>query len=158
VEMLHHHVRSPGVEFADIRDADDVLAPQSRRRARLAKKSSDERMVGERFVGHELQRDRHIEPDVARRDHDAHAARAQHALDAVLPREDLSRARRPLIGYAAALARRARALGRVGQGPQVRVVVSTGRLRVRRLGLPLLRHRRQLWTMQAKPRNRGRLR
>ena len=59
LEVLHHHVGRARVELADVGDANHVLAAQARRGARLAQKTSDERVVRQGASSrHELQRDR----------------------------------------------------------------------------------------------------
>ena len=66
-----------------------MLALEPHRGARLAKESLNGVFVRERLVAHELDGHELIELDVARSDDDAHAARAEHPLDPVLPGEQI---------------------------------------------------------------------
>ena len=57
---------------------------------RLADEARDGLGVAQGLGKQELERDRLVELKVMRRDHDAHAALAEHPLDAVLVREDVA--------------------------------------------------------------------
>ncbi len=144
LQVLHDHVRRARLELADIRDRRIVLAAKPRGRARLAEKAADERVVREGLGGHELQRDRGVEVNVARGDDDPHPAGAEHPLDPVLSGEHLPHPRRRnAIGNADVDARLVPKVEAIRQGArsrrrlqQVRVVaqrpVSVDRAPIRR--------------------------
>ena len=79
------------LERADVDHARDVLAldaapPRAPRAGSARRRSACSRSSGQQ----ELERDALVELEVPRRDDDAHAALAEHALDAVLAREHLA--------------------------------------------------------------------
>ncbi len=94
LEELHDHVRRARFELADVEHARHVLALQAHCGARLAKEALDRVLARHRLFAHELERDELIELDVPRCDHDAHAARSEDTLDAILPRQHISLANR----------------------------------------------------------------
>src|SRR5205807_670922 len=82
IAVLHHDVRRAVVEATGVEDAHDVVALDLDRRLGLANEARDgvggRRAVGEEELhGHGL-----VELRVRRGDDDAHAADAEHALDA----------------------------------------------------------------------------
>ena len=80
---------APVVERADVDDPADVLALAAARRARLAQEPLDDLgRVREPPSRSNLIATRWSSCEVRRGDDDAHAAHAEHALDAVLPRDD----------------------------------------------------------------------
>ena len=91
LEVLHQHVGGARVEGADVGDANDVLTLDLGGDAGFPHEAGRGlgvlRVLGEE----ELQRDALVEGDVPRLDHEAHAALADDALDAVLPGEDRPR-------------------------------------------------------------------
>jgi hypothetical protein len=68
-----------------------VLALEAHHGARLLREAADGDGVRQGRRQQKLERDTAFELGVHRRHHDAHAAGAQHALDAVLARQDLAR-------------------------------------------------------------------
>ena len=72
-----------GLERADVEHAGHVLALQANRRARLAKKTLLESSFASTCGSTNLSADLLLEREVRRRDDHAHAADAEHALDAV---------------------------------------------------------------------------
>ncbi len=70
--------------------ARDVLALDLDRGARLAREAGDGLGVAERLGQEELEGDLLVELDVVRRDDDAHAAHAEHPLDAVLAGQNVA--------------------------------------------------------------------
>ena len=94
-EVLHHEVGRTDGRFADVDHPPDVLAPDLDRGAPFAEEPRHVLWIlGD---GREQQLDRHalLEMDVRRCEDDAHTAEAEHALDAILLREDLPDARDP---------------------------------------------------------------
>jgi hypothetical protein len=71
-----------------VEDRHDVRVRQLRRRPRLAQEPLAVRRVGGPLARQHLDRDRPLEPEVARQQHDAHAAAPELALDRVLAPED----------------------------------------------------------------------
>ena len=89
-QELHHHVRCAVGERTDVDDACDVLAPEAHDGAGFAEEALERLAAAERVRTHEL--DGHDLPElhVLGSDDDTHTARPDHAVDAVLPREDLA--------------------------------------------------------------------
>ena len=85
------HVRLPAVEDADVQHAHAVLAPDLDRRAPLAQEPLDHLGLSRHGREQKLDGDALLELQVRREDHRAHAARAEEALDRVLPGDDLAR-------------------------------------------------------------------
>ena len=93
LQVLHRQERHAIFERPGVHDARDVLALDARGGLRLANEALDD-VVALHGVGQEhLQRDHLVERDVARREHDAHAALADHLLDAVLASDHVPRFR-----------------------------------------------------------------
>src|SRR5262249_2095957 len=88
-EILHHDVRSAGLERADIDDPRDVFALEPDGIASLAQEPRKRVGIRDGLGQQELERDLLVERHVRRRDHHAHAAFAEYALDAVLARKDI---------------------------------------------------------------------
>ena len=98
LEILHHHVRRARRERADIGDARDVLALDLHRGPCLANKPVHDLRMTEHLRQQELERDTSLQLHVRRRDDHAHAADAEHALDAILAVEDFTFADRRDVG------------------------------------------------------------
>jgi len=94
LEVLHHHVRAAVLELADVEDARHVLAAQARRGASLALEPAERLGVGEGSGTEQLDGDALPERFVRGREDHAHAAFADGALHAVLPREHHARGHR----------------------------------------------------------------
>ena len=90
LQQLHHDVRRPAVERADVGDPADVLAAQLGRGPGLAKEALDGVGVVDQIGEQELERDRLLQVDVGGADDHTHPATADHAIDAVLAREQRS--------------------------------------------------------------------
>ena len=93
----------PDSQRPDVEHARDVVALQPHRRAGLAREALDEPGLREPQREHELERDLLVELQVRRRDHDAHAAHAEDAVDPVLagqhvPARDGNAAGRQAVG------------------------------------------------------------
>ena len=91
VEILHDDIRRPRLELPRVEHPNDVIAPNLDRRLRLADESRDGIGLRRHVRREEFHRDPLVELQVHRRDDDPHPADAEHALDAVLPGEQLAR-------------------------------------------------------------------
>ena len=81
---------APRLELPRVEHSNDVIAPDLDRRLRLADESRDGIGLHRHVRREELHRDPLVELQVHRRDDDPHPADAEHALDAVLPGEQLA--------------------------------------------------------------------
>ena len=90
LEVLHDDERRPCLEPAHVEHRGDVTTPQLRDGARLAEEALHALHVAKHRRQHELDGADLVEIDVRGRDDDPHRADAEHALDAVLPGEDLA--------------------------------------------------------------------
>ncbi len=90
VEELHDHEGGPGLERAHVEHAGDVLVRDLCGRPRLTGETGESFLVSEHLRHEKLDGDLRLEPEVVRSDHDAHGAGAQHALDSILVRQDLT--------------------------------------------------------------------
>ncbi len=101
VEPLHHDERRAVVGAADVEHPAHVLVLELRRGARLAQEPLDGDRLVDETLGEQLQRHRRAQVDVLGREHRTHPATADHALDAVLARDQRAR-----LVHAAILTRR----------------------------------------------------
>ena len=90
VEELHDDVRRAVLQRADVDDPGDVLALDLDRRSGLAVEPRHRLLIGGGLGEQEFQRDALVELQVVRGDDDAHAARAEDALDPVLSSKDIA--------------------------------------------------------------------
>jgi hypothetical protein len=91
VEPLHHHVGRAAAQPPDIDDLRHVLALDARRRTTFLQQSRDDARFLRELGAQHLDRDRPLQIEVRRREHDAHAAHAEHALDVILVVEQAAR-------------------------------------------------------------------
>jgi hypothetical protein len=89
-EVLHHEERGAGVGGADVQHARHVLAVERGHRLRLAEEALGRAGDGRRLRQEQLDRHRATQAFVLRGEHAPHAARAEHALDAVLASDPLT--------------------------------------------------------------------
>ena len=90
LQVLHHHVRSAGLQRPDVDDARHVLALDLDRRASFPREPRHGFGIAQRVGKQELDRHPLVELDVVGSDDDAHAARAEDLVDAVLAGEDVA--------------------------------------------------------------------
>ncbi len=88
LQVLHHHEGRAVLQRVDVHHAHDVLAGEAERGARLAEHARGHGVVVEERRVQHLDRDELVEAEVARLEHEAHAAAAEDALDRVFARED----------------------------------------------------------------------
>ena len=89
-EVLHDHERAAVRESPHVQHAHDVLALHARGGAGLTREALDDLRVLGGFREEKLDGNALIEMDVRGGHHEAHAALSEHALDAVLVRENLA--------------------------------------------------------------------
>ena len=82
-EVLHHHIRSAVLHSAHVDDARDVLVLDLHRRPRLTDEALRHLFVPGLVGVEEFDRDALVQLHVGRGDDHAHAALAEHAIDAV---------------------------------------------------------------------------
>jgi hypothetical protein len=91
VQVLHDHARRAARQADDLVHLGDVLAAEAGERAGLAQEALLRLAARERLRREELQRDELAALGVSGREDRAHAALAEHALDAVLPQQQVPR-------------------------------------------------------------------
>lgn len=101
LEEVHHDVRQPVRRLARVEDADDVLGSELHRDLRLADEALVDLSLLRQVRMEELDRDLAPELDVLRRHDGAHAAFADHALDAEASGDQLAWLREPRSSRAA---------------------------------------------------------
>ena len=89
---LHHEIRGAVRQRAVVEHRHDRRMLQARHDLRLAPEARARVRIGEQVGAHDLDRDRALEPQIPRAKHRAHAALADHRVDAVLA---VDHARRP---------------------------------------------------------------
>ena len=94
VEVLHDHEGLAILERADVDDPCDMIALDARRGLCLPQEARDQGLPPifgfNRRPGQELERDFVVQHEVLGLDDDAHAARAENALDPILASEDIA--------------------------------------------------------------------
>ena len=151
---LHHQKRGAAAERAVVEHRHDAGVLKARHDLRLAPEPRPRVGVGQQFGAHDFDRDVALEPHVVRAINGAHAAAAQHAIDAILRRPRRAAARPALsgapsllqVGSAGVVARVTRLA--LGQRPPTRR--PRGDRRPRRRGLAVVCRRRSRATSSAR--------
>src|SRR4029078_12973527 len=94
LQVLHHQEGLALVAVIDVEDADRVLATQFRRGSRFSREALYEVAAVRRLRAKQLDRDALTHAKVRRQNDDAHAARAEHTLDAVFRAQHVPRSER----------------------------------------------------------------